>query len=155
MNILPAPPCHSMASRRPSRTGTLLRRLQKAIKAGSVVHFVTAVYSCSIWSCVRSPGSGKCRHVNGAKPRLNSPSCSTNGSSTGDGQPGLTQKNSDTPTFHPALPNLDFSLAFGKVRMNSDSSLDQWRPRHPPLTPDSPPLAPPPLYQLQYHQSQA
>ncbi len=33
-----------MASRRPSRTGTLLRRLQKAIKAGSVVHFVTAVY---------------------------------------------------------------------------------------------------------------
>ena len=34
-----------MASRRPSRTGTLLRRLQKAIKAGSVVHFVTAVYT--------------------------------------------------------------------------------------------------------------
>ena len=40
-----SPPCHSKASRRPSRTGTLLPRHQKAIKAGSVVHFVSAVHS--------------------------------------------------------------------------------------------------------------
>jgi len=39
-------PCHSKASRRPNRTGTLLRRRRKAIKARSVVHFITAVYIC-------------------------------------------------------------------------------------------------------------
>jgi hypothetical protein len=40
-----SPPCHSKASRRPNRTGTLLRRHLKAIKAGSVVHFASAVYT--------------------------------------------------------------------------------------------------------------
>ena len=40
-----SPPCHSMASRQPNRTGTLLRRHPKAVKADSVVHFVSAGYT--------------------------------------------------------------------------------------------------------------
>jgi hypothetical protein len=40
-----SPPCHSMASRQPNRTGTLLRRHPKAVKADSVVHFVSSGYT--------------------------------------------------------------------------------------------------------------
>ena len=50
-----SPPCQSKASRRHNRTGTLLRRHQKAIKAGSVVHFVTAVYSSRCIRYLRPP----------------------------------------------------------------------------------------------------
>src|SRR4051812_29037229 len=44
-----------------------------------------------------SPRNGKCRRGSGAKPKLNSPLCSTEGSSRHDGQPGPAHEISDSP----------------------------------------------------------
>jgi hypothetical protein len=52
-------PCQSKASRRTNGTGTLLRRHQKAIKAGSVVYFRSAVYTEG--SCVKCHTVGEWR----------------------------------------------------------------------------------------------
>src|SRR5829696_6731793 len=44
-----------------------------------------------------SPQNGKCRRGSGAKPKPNSPSCLTEGSSPHDGQPGPAHEISDSP----------------------------------------------------------
>src|SRR4051795_4387765 len=44
-----------------------------------------------------SPQNGKCRRGSGAKPKPNSPSCLTEGSSRHDGQPGPAHEISDSP----------------------------------------------------------
>src|SRR4051795_10981302 len=49
-----------------------------------------------------SPQNGKCRRGSGAKPKPNSPLCSTEGSSPHDGQPGPAHEISDSPApFQP------------------------------------------------------
>src|SRR5215203_7312942 len=53
--------------------------------------------NCSTSSCEMSSRNGKCRRGSGAKPKPNSPSCSTEGSSRHDGQPGLAHEISDSP----------------------------------------------------------
>jgi len=66
---------------------------------------MTPRWSCCISSCVRSPKNGKCRHVNGAKPRPNSPSYSTNGSSRRDGHQTPNTNFGQSYSDHRALPN--------------------------------------------------
>src|SRR3954462_14022962 len=53
--------------------------------------------NCSTSSCEMSPRNGKCRRGSGAKPKLNSPLCSTEGSSRHDGQSGPAHEISDSP----------------------------------------------------------
>ena len=55
--------------------------------------------NCCISSCARSRRHGKCRHANGARPSLNSLSCSTIGSSKHDGWSGPAHKIPDSSPF--------------------------------------------------------
>src|SRR5215204_6281425 len=80
--------------------------------------------NCSTSSCEMSSRNGKCRRGSGAKPKPNSPSCSTEGSSRHDGQPGLAHEISDSPAPPPAAQGRHVGLDPGLVDEDEPSRLN-------------------------------
>src|SRR5215204_2913851 len=72
-------------------------KLRRAVKRAAIFQPTKQRSNCSTSSCEMSPRNGKCRRGSGAKPKLNSPLCSTEGSSRHDGQPGPAHEISDSP----------------------------------------------------------
>ena len=62
-------------------------KLRRAVRTRGDFPTDDAAMKLLYLSCARSRENGKCRRANGARPRPNSPSCSTKGSSRRDGQP--------------------------------------------------------------------